>query len=140
MRYLVKTQDALWNKLMDDFFTPVSNQRSQSHRTPLVDIKDEKDSYLLEAELPGLDEKDIEIKVEENLLTLSAERKQDKKDEKQEFLTRERSTWSFKRSFVLPKDVNTKDIKASFDNGVLTLELPKKEETKPVLIEVKRKK
>jgi len=141
MRYLVNRPADLWSqmdRLMDGFLTADYNSKTSS-RTPAVDIREEKDAYLLEAELPGISEKEIDIKVEENLLTLSAERT-DKKDEKKEgYLMKERSSWSFKRSFVLPRDVKADDIHASFENGILSLEMPKKEEAKAQKIQIKAK-
>lgn len=142
MRYLMNGKDNVWNQmdnLMEGFFgnSPIE---ASKNRTPAVDIREDEDKYLIDAELPGISEKEIDIKVNDNLLTLSAE-KSEKKEEKQEgYLRRERSLWSFKRSFVLPRDVDGKSIKADFENGVLTLELPRKEEAKALTIEVKKHK
>lgn len=119
------------------FNSPVINKPVvKAGGSPSVDIREEKDSYQLEAEVPGLTEKDIEIQVKENLLTLSS-RVEENKGENGGYLLRERKTVNFKRSFILPKDVDQEKIEARYGNGVLTLSLPKKPETKPKTIDVK---
>ena len=104
---------------------------------PKVDVREEKDSYVLEADLPGLTEKDIEVKVENNLLSISSSKKEEKEEKKNGYIVRERKSSSFARSFVLPEDVNRESIAASFKNGVLTLTLGKNPESQPKTIEVK---
>lgn len=104
--------------------------------SPAVDIREEKDSYLLEAEVPGLTEKDIEIQVKENLLTLTS-RLEENTEAQNGYLLRERNPVQFKRSFILPKDVDQEKIEARYGNGILTLSLPKKPEAKPKIIDVK---
>ena len=108
----------------------------KTNGSPAVDIREEKDSYLLEAEVPGLTEKDIDIQVKENLLTLSS-RVEENKDAKNGYLLRERKPVQFKRSFILPKDVDQEKIEARYSSGVLALSLPKKPEAKPKTIDVK---
>jgi HSP20 family protein len=123
-----------WNGLLDNFFTdtPVWNAR-----TPAVDVKEQEDGYLMEAELPGLTENDLELNVEDNILTLSS-KKEESKDEKQNgYLIRERRNHEFVRTFVLPKDVDREKIKAEFKNGLLVVNIPKKPEAKPRKIDVK---
>ncbi|MQY76609.1 MAG: Hsp20 family protein [Spirochaeta sp.] len=123
-----------WNSMLDTFFSeqPVWNTSS-----PAVDIQEDENGYRMEVEIPGLSEKDIELKVEENLITLST-RKEEKKEEKSNgYLLRERKNREFCRSFVLPEDVERESIKAAFKNGLLNVTLPKKEKAKPKLIEVK---
>ena len=121
-----------WDRLLDSFFDEPTLRR------PLVDVREEKDRYVLEAELPGLDEKDIDVKVEENLLTISS-RKEDKREEKKNgYVLKERRSSSFSRSFVLPAEVDRDKISAHFDKGVLTLEMPKLPEKQPKRIEIKK--
>lgn len=106
-------------------------------RVPAVDVREEKDRYVLEAELPGLTEKDIEVKVEDNLLTISSN-KEDKREEKgDEYLIRERRSSAFKRSFVLPDDVDKENIDAKFKNGILTLDMKKLASAQPKSIAVR---
>ena len=123
-----------FDRALDSFFvdTPVWNSR-----TPAVDVREEEGRYVLEAELPGLGEKDVEVKVEENLLTLSSAKSGEKEEKKDGYLMRERCSASFQRSFVLPGDVDRENIHARFRNGLLVLELNKKPEVKPKSIEIK---
>lgn len=123
-----------WNSMLDNFFNdqPIWNTSS-----PAVDIHEDEEGYRMEVEIPGLSEKDIDLKVEENLLTLST-RKEEKKEEKSNaYLLRERKNREFRRSFVLPEDVEREGITAAFKNGLLTITLPKKEKARPKMIEVK---
>ncbi len=123
-----------WNGLLDNFFTdtPVWNAR-----TPAVDVREQENEYLMEAELPGLAEKDIELNVEDNILTLSSKKEESKEEEKNGYLIRERCNYEFARTFVLPKGVDREKIKAEFKNGLLVVNIPKKPETKPQKIDVK---
>ncbi len=104
---------------------------------PKVDVREEKDGYVLEADLPGLSEKDIEVRVENNLLTISSSKKEEKEEKKNGYLMRERKAYSFTRSFTLPEDVSRENIAAQFKNGVLTLTLAKNPEAQPKKIEIK---
>ncbi|HLE10804.1 MAG: hypothetical protein A2504_11665 [Bdellovibrionales bacterium RIFOXYD12_FULL_39_22] len=99
-----------------------------------VNIRDEKESYVLEADLPGQLEKDIKIEFDNGLLTISGERKNEKTSEESGFFRREVSYGSFSRSFRFGDSVAEDKIKASYKNGVLEIALPKKEERKPKLI------
>ncbi len=101
--------------------------------TPRVDIAEKKDHYELTAELPGVDKKDIDVTLDNGLLTISAESRFENKEEKEGRLIRqERRYGKFVRSFNLGTDVKDKDIKAEFKNGLLTLTVPKTEEKSPV--------
>jgi len=127
----------LWgdfDRMLDSFFDDVPVWNS---RVPSVDIREEADKYILEAELPGLTEKDIEVKVENNLLTISSKKEENKEEKKNGYLLRVRRSSSFSRSFVLPKDTNKEEIHAVFKNGVLTLNLGKNPEAKPKNIAIK---
>ena len=126
-----------FDRLFDSFFTDSTFTRTTA---PRVDIKGNDEDYVLVAELPGLAEKDVEVKVEDNLLTISSKSKEDKEEERNGYILRERRHSSFSRSFVLPKDVDREKIEAGFSNGLLTLHLGKTAETKPKMIEVKNSK
>ena len=127
--------------IFDDFdrmFNSFFNDSTFEKRTsPRVDIRENEDGYVLEAELPGLSEKDIEVKIDDNLLTVSSKLEEENSDESDGYILRERRNASFSRSFVLPKDVDRKSIEARFANGLLILTLAKAPETKPKTIEVK---
>lgn len=104
--------------------------------TPNVDIYETEQSYVLNAELPGLSKEEINIDVNDNTLTLKGEKKFEEKVEKENYVRVERSYGSFSRSFTLSDDVNAEAITASYNQGVLELTLPKKEEAKPKEIKV----
>jgi len=103
----------------------------------VVDVREEENGYILEAELPVFDQNDVDAKVEENLLTISSAKKKNTKKEKTGYLLRERMETSFSRSFVLPQNVDRQTISAKFKNGLLVLEMHKKKEDMTRSIEVK---
>ena len=105
-----------------------------------TDIREEEDAYVLEAELPGLTEKDIEVKVENDLLQISSRKEEKKEEQGTGYLVRERRSSSYHRSFVLPKDADREKIEAGFNNGLLTLSIPKTAASKARQIEVKNAK
>jgi HSP20 family protein len=123
-----------WSRMLDNFFddTPVWNAR-----VPSVDVRESEDGYLMEAELPGLTEEDVELKIEDNILTLSSRKAESKEEDKNGYLIRERRSAEFCRTFVLPKDVDRENIKAEFKNGLLAVSIPKAPEAKPRKIDVK---
>jgi HSP20 family protein len=103
---------------------------------PNVDIYEDKDRLILEAELPGMKRDDFDISVENNVITLSGERKFEKKTGGDNYHRVERSYGSFTRSFTLPQTVTADGATADFENGVLRVSLPKREETKARKIEI----
>ena len=102
-----------------------------------MDIYENKDQIVLEAELPGMKPEDVNISIENNVLTIHGERKFEKKDERDNFHRVERSYGSFTRSFTLPPTVSSDAADAVFENGVLRLTLAKREEAKPRQIQIK---
>ena len=106
---------------------------------PAVDIVEKDNAYEVMAELPGLDEKDIEVKFADDVLTIKSEKQEEKEEKKKNYYLHERHFGSFERSFRVPEGVDTDKIAASFKKGVLTVTLPKKPEAqKPAKkIEVK---
>jgi len=103
---------------------------------PHVDIFENKDNLVLEAELPGMNRDDFELSFENNVLTLKGERKFEKKTDKDNYHRIERAYGSFTRSFTLPQTVTAEGARAEFNNGVLQVSLPKREETKARKIEI----
>ncbi len=103
---------------------------------PAVDIYETDNELVLKADLPDLTEKDIDIRIENNMLTLRGERKFEKSVSEDNYLRVERAYGSFMRSFSLPSTVNADAIKAEHRNGVLTVRMPKREETKPKQVHV----
>lgn len=113
------------------------NELARGAWSPSVDIFENKDNIVLEAELPGMKPEDVDISVENNVLTIHGERRFEKKDEQDNFHRVERSYGSFTRSFTLPPTVSSENVDAAFDNGVLRLTMAKREEAKPRRIEIK---
>ncbi len=103
---------------------------------PPVDITEEKDRIVITAELPGFKENQIEIQSENGMLTLRGERKFEKEDEGKSYHRVERSYGQFIRSFSLPNNVDREKIKANFSDGLLKIELPKREDAKPRTIKI----
>jgi HSP20 family protein len=132
------------DRLMDAVF---GDTRQVTGRTPAVDVWEEQDRYVMEMEMPGLGTDDVDVHVEENLLTIQSARTGDEREqsrngseeehEERSYVLRERRHGDFVRSFSLPKDVDTNAIEASARNGVLSITLGKQEQAKPRSIEVK---
>ena len=125
--------DRLGNFLGRNWDTPLST----TAWNPSVDIFDNDNEVVFKAELPGLNAKDIEIKLENNILTLKGERKFEKETKEENYHRIEREYGTFSRSFALPAPVNVEKVTAEYKDGVLKVTLPKKEETKskPIKIE-----
>ena len=107
-----------------------------SEWVPAVDIKEEDNQYLLIADIPGVDPKDIDIYMENNVLTIKGERNSELKTEKEGFKRIERQHGAFYRRFTMPEDINAEGIQANSDHGTLTLQIPKQEATKARKISV----
>lgn len=103
---------------------------------PRVDIYENKENLVLEAEMPGMSREDFELSFENNVLTLKGERRFEKKTDEDNYHRVERSYGTFTRSFTLPQTVTADGAKAEFQNGILCVSLPKREETKARKIEV----
>jgi HSP20 family protein len=129
--------------LRDDFFgdrdfnpwSPAA--RSAASFNPAVDIVEKGDAYLVKAEVPGLAPENIEVQVENDVLTVRGERKYENEEESGGYRRVERSYGSFTRSFVLPKGTQADAIEAQVDNGVLTVTIPKISAPPPRKVEVK---
>ncbi|MDH5483872.1 MAG: Hsp20/alpha crystallin family protein [Gammaproteobacteria bacterium] len=104
--------------------------------TPAVDIKEENDRYLLIADIPGVDPKDIDIHMENGVLTIKGERESEKKTEREGYKRIERNHGVFYRRFTMPEGVNADAIEAKNNNGVLTVSIPKQEAAQPRKITV----
>ncbi len=116
------------NRLFDAFMSPFERSGAENAVSPRLDIAETKDKYEIKAELPGMDEKDINLSLSEGVLTISGEKKSEleNKDEKGYYL-RECSYGSFSRSVRLPDNIAADKIEARFKKGVLTVDMPKKE-------------
>jgi len=103
---------------------------------PKVDIKEDENNIIVEADLPGLDKKDINVHVENNTLSISGSREVKKEEKEKGWHRSERQYGKFERSFYLGENVDSQKIKAEFDKGVLKISVPKKEEAKPKAIDI----
>lgn len=127
------------NRMFDTFFRGdvLDNGSFGSFWTPAVDITEREDAYLVELELPGLTKEDVKITMENNILTIRGEKKQEKEEKRGSYHRSERCYGSFQRSFTLPTTVKSDKIEAQYKNGILTVTLPKVEDAKAKAIEVK---
>lgn len=105
--------------------------------TPLVDIVEDEKEYLIKAELPEMKKEDVKITVQDDVLSISGERKYEKEEKDKKYHRVERSYGSFLRSFTLPEDADGTRVNAEYKDGILKVHLPKSEKAKPKAIEVK---
>ena len=112
------------------------NAASASDWVPAVDIKEDKERFIISADLPGIAPKDIDIHAENGMLTIQGERESEKKEQRQGYKRIERSYGSFLRRFTLPDTADTDRISARGENGVLTITIPKRAEIQPRKISV----
>jgi HSP20 family protein len=127
-----------FDRFFKEAFNPYYGEGELSTRTwaPPVDIYETENDIVLKAELPGVDPKDVEVKVEDNTLYMKGERKFEKEVKNESYHRVERSYGSFARSFSLPNSISTDKVKAEFKDGLLTLTLPKREEAKPRTVKI----
>lgn len=128
---------AEWDRLTSDFFGDRFEDTELTDWTPAIDIIEDNNAFIVVADLPGLTKKNVSINIKENMLTISGERKIEKKDENKNYCRTERRDGIFKRSFQLTDQVIADKITALFKDGVLTIKVPKAEEVKPKEIEIK---
>jgi HSP20 family protein len=124
------------NRLFNDAFERTEGESNLTTWAPAVDISENEHELVVKADLPGVDAKGLDIRVENNVLTIRGERKFEKKVDQDNYLRVERAYGSFSRSFALANSVNPEGIKADYLDGVLSLSVPKREEAKPKQIKV----
>jgi len=124
------------NRLFGNVLERGGEESNLTSWAPAVDIYETEHELVVKADLPEVDPKELDIRVENNLLTIRGERKFEKKVNEDNYLRVERAYGSFSRSFSLANTVNAEAIKADYQNGVLTLTIPKREEAKPKQIKV----
>lgn len=124
------------NRLFEDTVRGRGDESSVAAWAPAVDIHETQDELVMQADLPDVELKDMDIHVENNMLTIRGERKFEEKQKEQNYLRVERAYGAFSRSFALPNMVDTDKIRASYKNGVLRLELPKRAESKPKQVKI----
>jgi HSP20 family protein len=124
------------NRLFEERYGSGNEAMTAGAFVPAVDIYEDQHGIQLKLEVPGIDDKDLDISVENNVLTVSGERKFEKEQKEENFHRIEPRYGSFTRSFTLPNTVDTETITADYNNGVLNLHLAKREEAKPEQIKV----
>jgi HSP20 family protein len=133
-REMTQVQNQI-NRLVDQVWSG-----RQESWLPAVDVFDTKDAVVLKAELAGMDPDDIQMEVEDNVLTIKGERRFEEKVDEERYYRVERRFGSFQRSLALPQGVKAEEISAAYDDGILTVTVPKVEEEKPKRIEIKAQK
>jgi HSP20 family protein len=134
-REFATLQDRL-NRLFQNSFGESQDSLTTSSFSPAVDVYEDEHAVNLKIEVPGIDEKDLDIRVENNTLTVHGERKFEKEEKEENFRRVERQYGSFTRSFSLPQTVDSENVSANYDKGMLKISLPKKAEAKPKQIKV----
>ncbi len=123
------------NRLFNTLFEP-STGAVMRRWSPAMDLVETEDNYVLRADLPGVSEGDVKIELDDNVLTISGERKSAHKEAKEGYYRVERAYGSFSRTLKLPEGVDADSISASFDRGVLEVKVPKPEQRKPRRVEI----
>src|SRR6202163_4444348 len=124
------------NRLFRESYSPEEALTTTSYAPP-VDIYEDEHNITLKLEVPGIDEKDIDVRIENTTLTVHGERKIEKDEKEENFRRVERQYGEFTRTFTLPSTLDSENVSASYEKGVLKIDLPKKAEAKPKQIKVK---
>jgi HSP20 family protein len=125
-----------FDRLFEDFLPALREEEPEAMWMPRLDLTETDGAFAARMDLPGLKREDIQVDVENNRLTVRGERKFEKREEKENVVRMERNYGTFFRAFALPENVFTDGIEATFEDGVLTVQIPKAEESKPHRIEV----
>ena len=134
---LINMQERMNRLLGDTYLKPTLGEREVGDEwSPAVDIYEDADGVAIKVELPEMDMKDIDVKIEDNTLRVRGERKLEREDKKANYHRIERYYGAFSRTFTLPTTVDQEKVKASYDRGILKITLPKKEDTKPKKIKI----
>ena len=138
VRRPITTSDALGG-LFDEFFNqslPLPVKNGWSHKSPAVNVAESNDTYRIEVAAPGLAKEDFEVKVENEMLTISAKKETAEASKEEKYTRKEFNYYEFARSFYLPETVDAGSIKARYENGVLNVVLSKKPEAKQVPVKL----
>ena len=135
-RWEVRSTQDQFGRVFSELFGRAAQDSNLTTWAPAVDILENEHELVVKADLPDVDPNDLDIRIENNLLTIRGERRFAKKSSEGNYLRVERAYGSFARSFSLANTVNSEGIKADYHNGVLSLTLPKREEAKPKQIKV----
>ena len=134
LREFSRMQSAM-DHLFDDYYAPASRSSSLASYAPKCEVTEDKSNYYVKFDLPGMPKDQIKIDLQDGQLTVSGERKEEKRDEKKKYT--EMSYGSFLRSFTLPTPVDSEKVQASYDNGVLSITVAKAENSKARQITIK---
>ena len=132
----VSTLQEQVNRLFEGNSSPSGDPSNLTAWAPSVDVYETENELVIKADLPAVSEKDIDLRVENNMLTIRGERKFEQNVKEENYLRVERSYGSFSRSFSLPNTVDTQAIKAEYTDGVLSVTLPKRAESKPKQVKI----
>jgi HSP20 family protein len=135
-REFATLQDRVNRVFRESYSSGPDESLTTSTFAPAVDVYEDEHRVSLKIEVPGIDEKDIDVRVENNTLTVHGERKIEKEEKEENYRRVERQYGSFTRTFTLPTTVDTENVSANYDKGVLKITLPKKAEAKPKQIKV----
>jgi HSP20 family protein len=135
-REFATLQDRINRVFRDSYTAGQDDSLTTSSFAPAVDVYEDEHKVSLKIEVPGIEEKDIDVRVENNTLTVDGERKIEKEEKEENYRRVERQYGSFTRTFTLPTTVDTENVSANYDKGVLKITLPKKAEAKPKQIKV----
>jgi len=125
-----------WSPFRDFGLTPRLARMPEGALTPAVDVAEDDERYVVTAEVPGAKAEDVHVEVQDNVLSIRGEKRSERKEEGERRRYVERRFGSFARSFSLPANADADRVKASFQDGVLTVEIPKAEESKPRVISI----
>jgi HSP20 family protein len=135
-RELNSLQDRVNRVFHDSFSEGKDDSLATSNFAPAVDVYEDEHNVTLKIDVPGIDEKDIDVRVENRTLTVHGERKFEKEEKEENYRRVERQYGSFSRTFTLPATVDTESVSADYDKGVLKIKLAKKAEAKPKQIKI----
>jgi HSP20 family protein len=124
------------NKVFDEFFSIKHSTMFDYEWSPIIDVEEDEKMVHVKAEIAGIDEKDLNVTVANNTLTIKGEKNEERKEDDKRYVISERKFGSFCRSISLPDGINVDNIKAAYKNGVLNIEIPRDKSTKPNRIKI----
>ena len=136
MQSLRREVDRLFGEFLPGFGDEGNGEALSAVWAPRMDLSETDGEFVVKMDLPGIEKDQVTVNVEDSTLTVNGERKEETKEEKENYLRMERSYGSFYRSIPLPKTAKVDEVKAVFKNGVLTVHIPKAEESKPRQVEI----
>jgi HSP20 family protein len=134
----IRTRDSIFDDLFNELYSLPTSFLSKSgvDLSPRIDISETDAAYKIEAELPGINQKEIDVKIDNNILTIKGKKEDIKEEKEKNYHLRERYYGAFQRSISLPNNIEPEKIKASFENGVLNISVPKNDKRTPKKIEI----